>query len=178
MLNTITKERRNLILEWLFWCVLVAVLWAQTGSFSETITEYKFGADGWPKVVLLGLLIGATGQLVLGYVGLNPASETEEATAKKNISRKQQIAIFIVPLLYLWLMHRIGFFVATPIFIATYLLVLEVKNWRYIVGVTAFIYVFILLLFVRFFYVALPVGAWQFFYDISNTIITIVRIGT
>lgn len=74
-------------------------------------------------------------------------------------------------------MHRIGFFVATPLFIAAYLFVLEVRRIRPLVFVTLAVYGFVLLLFVRFFYVALPVGAWPSFYEINNQIITLVRIG-
>ena len=59
-------SRQVMILsEWLFWSVLALILWLQTGAFSEEIAEYKFGADGWPKMVILGLFVGATGQAVL-----------------------------------------------------------------------------------------------------------------
>lgn len=175
----INNKTNKLLAEWVFWCILVAIFWAQTGAFSEVITEYKFGADGWPKMVLLGLLIGATGQLAIGYYELkqNHGQGDEHKAPARVISRKQQIAIFVVPLIYLWFMHRVGFFIATPIFIATYLRVLEVRNLRYLFGVTAAIYLFVLTIFVRFFYVALPVGAWEIFYNINNQIITIVRLG-
>lgn len=169
----------KLIGEWLFWCLVVALFWMQTGAFSETIAEYKFGADGWPKVVLLGLLAGATGQLAIGYFEYknNPDAIAEDTTPKRVISRQQQIAIFVIPLVYLWFMHRMGFFVVTPFFIAVYLRVLEVKNWRHLIGVSAAIYLFVMFVFVRLFYVALPVGAWEVFYAINNQIITIVRLG-
>lgn len=175
-----TRATQKLVLEWLFWCVLISIMWMQTGAFSEDIAEYKFGASGWPKMVLLGLLVGATGQLVLGVLGLKSAdvepTKTDHVPSRK-ISRKQQIAIFVLPLVYLWLMHRMGFFVITPVFIVAYLWTLEVRDWRYLTGVTAFIYLFVMAIFVRFFYVALPVGAWPSFYDINNAIITIVRWG-
>ncbi len=176
------KKRINLLIEWLFWCGFVALLWAQTGAFSEIIAEYKFGASGWPKGVLIGLLIGATGQALVGYMELGKlggksASAPIDSEPKRKIRRHQQILIFVLPLFYLWLMHRIGFFVATPLFIMAYLRVLEVKAWRYLLGVTGVVYLFVLFVFVRLFYVALPVGAWPTFYDINNQIISIVRIG-
>ena len=174
-----SRATRYLTLEWLFWCVLIGIFWMQTDAFSENIAEYQFGASGWPKMVLIGLLIGATGQFGLGLLGLKSSGGEANASREpaRQISRPQQIAIFVLPLLYLWFMHRIGFFVATPIFILVYLRVLEVKRLTHLLAVTAFIYVFVLALFVRFFYVALPVGAWPTFYDINNQIITIVRLG-
>ena len=173
-----TREQK-LIGEWLFWSLLVTIMWLQTDSFSEPIAEFRFGADGWPKMVLLGIFVGATGQMALGlFEALRTQSQTKTDKAPpRQISRWQQIAIFALPLFYLWLMHRIGFFVATPIFIAAYLWVLEVRRLQPVLLVTAAVYGFVLLLFVRFFYVALPVGAWPYFYEINNQIITLVRLG-
>lgn len=171
--------------EWLFWSVLALILWMQTGAFSEEIAEYKFGADGWPKMVIGGIVIGATGQALLKLLDSRTAqdSDGEEAamaTPSMPISwrkRGQQIAIFGMPLLYLWAMHRIGFFVASPLFIAAYLYVLEVRNWRHILGVTVIILALLFYVFVRLFYVAVPVGAWESFYAINNEIITYIRLG-
>ena len=178
----------RLTLEWIFWCALVFVLWSQTGAFSEDIAEYAFGATGWPRAVLVGLLLGATGQWALGVLehragrggAARRATQREGGAgggAQRTVGRVQQVAIFAFPMLYLWLMHRVGFFVATPLFVMGYLMVLEVRDWRRLAGVTAAVYGIILLVFVRFFYVALPVGAWPAFYDINNWIITIVRWG-
>ena len=74
-------------------------------------------------------------------------------------------------------MHRVGFFVASPLFIMAYLWVLEVRNWRHILGVTAIILALLFFVFVRLFYVAVPVGAWESFYAINNEIITYIRLG-
>ena len=169
--------------EWLFWSVLAFILWMQTGAFSEEIAEYKFGADGWPKMVIIGILVGATGQAILKL--MDPSSEaaqgdTDQAQAPSTMTwqkRVQQLAIFGMPLLYLWAMHRIGFFVASPLFIAAYLWVLEVRTWRHILGVTAIILALLFFVFVRLFYVAVPVGAWEAFYAINNEIITYIRLG-
>lgn len=176
------SRRMMIVLEWLFWSGLALILWMQTGAFSEEIAEYKFGADGWPKVVIIGLVIGATGQAALKWLApqQQQASEPEDSASQERVSwrkRGQQIAIFGLPLLYLWAMHRIGFFIASPLFIVLYLYILEVRNWRHILGVTVIICVAVSYVFVRLFYVALPVGAWESFYALNNEIITYIRIG-
>lgn len=167
--------------EWLFWALLALILWMQTGTFSEGITEYKFGADGWPKMVIIGLFIGATGQAAFKYITPSEASETPKKTPPKDAmsgsKRLQQIAIFGLPLVYLFAMHRIGFFVASPLFIAAYLYVLEVRKWRHIISVTVITVALLFYIFVRLFYVALPVGAWEFFYMLNNEIIILIRWG-
>ena len=185
----------KIFVEWLFWSVLALILWMQTGAFSEEIAEYKFGADGWPKMVIGGIVIGATGQALLKLLDSGqsqdqrvddaPSAEGQVPISHQPISqlsvswrkRGQQIAIFGMPLLYLWAMHRIGFFVASPLFIAAYLYVLEVRNWRHILGVTTIILALLFYVFVRLFYVAVPVGAWEVFYSINNEIITYIRFG-
>ena len=180
-LGFLERASVKLVLEWLFWCALVAVLWSQTEAFSGGIAEYRFGAHGWPQMVLLGILIGATAQFFLEYLKLpkNKAKKTKTGKSTSHaINRYQQAAIFITPLIYLWLMHRIGFFVATPLFIAAYLRVLEVRDWRHIISVASCVYLVVLLIFVRFFYVDLPKGIWPGAYEINTQIITMVRFAT
>ena len=136
-------------------------------------------------MVLLGLFVGASGQLLLGLLSaknaqISPAGHTktdDKPSSEKHISRWQQLAIFGLPFLYLYIMHRIGFFVATPVFILAYLWVLEVRGWKPLLGVSVGVTLFIFVLFVRVFYVALPVGAWLSFYEINNQIIVLLRYG-
>ena len=52
---------------------------------------------------------------------------------------------------------------------------MEVRKVRLLFGVTATVYGLVLLIFVRLFYVALPVGNWPVFYDINNWIVVAVR---
>ena len=177
----INKIRYNQLIEWLIWMSLIAMLWAQTASFSEPIAEFKFGADGWPRVILASLAFGATAQLVLNMLSAksdrNADHAQRSASDSNSINRWQQISIFVLPFIYLWFMHRMGFFFVTPIFILVYLWILEVRRWTYLIGVSLGVYAFVLFVFVRLFYVAMPVGSWPMFYDFSNWIITIIRIG-
>lgn len=171
---------RGRIFEFAFWAVITAVLWWQTSLFAdETIAEYAFGADGWPKVVLLGIMLGATGQLLIGVLEARRQQQPSQSKvdAGKDGKRFQRIMIFVAPLLYLFLMQRLGFFFLTPFFIAGYLWILEVRKWHYLISVALAVYAVVLLIFVRIFYVALPVGSWELFYNINTAIISFVRIG-
>ena len=93
------------------------------------------------------------------------------------MSRYQVVAIFCLPLVYVFLMRRLGFFLATPLFIFAYLWTLEVRRWQVLVAVTLIVFAVVLLVFVRFFYVALPVGSWEWAYAINNAIVALVRLG-
>ena len=177
----INKIKQNQLIEWVIWIALAGLLWVQTGSFSEPIAEFKFGADGWPKVILASLAFGATAQLILNMFNAKSGESADlvqrAGSAGNPINRWQQFGIFAMPFIYLWFMHRMGFFFVTPIFILAYLWILEVRRWTYLICVSLGVYAFVLFIFVRLFYVAMPVGSWTIFYDFSNWIITIIRIG-
>ncbi|MBB4302748.1 hypothetical protein GGD81_001784 [Rhodobium orientis] len=176
------------ILEWIFWVGFAALVYAQTGYFDKKIPEYAFGATGWPRALTIAMIIGATGQFVYQMASIwrgkdlaaidgddsEPQANGKTATLG---SKLQRLGIFVVPLIYLYLMPRIGFYVATPIFVVVLLLLFEVRSVITIATVTAIVYGLALLVFTRFFYVALPTGRIEAFYDINNAIISIVRAG-
>ena len=198
MLAILRHPRYRPLLEWGGWCLLVLLLWQQTDHFAQPMSDFLFGADGWPKVVLLLLLLGASAQtiddLLKQRASTSSASKGQQGTktkttrpttdAKKNapsarhaMSRYQVVAIFCLPLVYVFLMRRLGFFLATPLFIFAYLWTLEVRRWLVLVAVTLIVFAVVLLVFVRFFYVALPVGSWEWAYAINNAIVALVRLG-
>ena len=167
-------------IEWAIWVGIAALAWAQTGRFNEEIAEYKYGASGWPKGLCIAMIVGATGQLLLRLVQGPPADDDNKAAEARSLSAWrwiQRIGIFVLPLIYLYFMPTLGFYVSTPIFIAVLLILLEVKNPLTILTVVAIVYGLILALFTRFFYVALPTGSEPPFYDWNNAIIEFVRIG-
>lgn len=171
------------ITEWAVWIAIVAILYSQIGSFDKEIAEYAFGATGWPLALCVGTVLGATGQLayqVLSRSGESAATDDAGSDAEAKLTGLrwlQRIAIFALPLLYLYLVPYVGFYLATPIFIVLLLLILEVKSPAAVVGVTVVVYGLVLFLFTRFFFVALPTGRITAFYDINNSIIGLARAG-
>ncbi len=181
MFDTLRRSRYRPLLEWGGWCLLVLLLWQQTEHFSQPMGEFLFGADGWPKVVLLLLLLGASAQTASDLIKQSAANTKREDTAtpssSKSMSWYQVAAVFCLPLVYVFLMRRLGFFLATPLFVLAYLWTLEVRRWQSLAAVTLTVFAVVLLVFVRFFYVALPVGSWEWAYAINNEIVSLVRAG-
>lgn len=186
------KPRLALCLEWGAWVALAAAGFWLTFDFDEPLDVYQFGASGWPRFILACIAVGATFQLVLGLLKGRrgaaapladnaPAEPTEgaaegaaEGPAGRAIS-PTLAGIFVLPLAYLLLLPRTGFFLTTPFFILAFLWILQVREVRLLFGVTATVYGLVLLIFVRLFYVALPVGNWPVFYDVNNWIVVAVR---
>ncbi len=177
------NEKLSIFLEWLTWLVLALVAYNITYEFDKPLEGYRYGATGWVRFVLISIVFGATLQAIFKHFRWEEveADEEDQADTLETESswrrRIRSISIFVVPLIYLWLVPRTGFYLTTPFFIAIYMVVLHVKGWKPFIIVPSIVYGLILLIFTRLFYVALPVGSWQAFYDINNAIIVTVRSG-
>ena len=182
------------VFEWLVWTAIVTVAFLQTGNFDREIADYAFGADGWPLAICTAIFIGATLQLAFrlqqnwrsssGRVdGIAEASSSAKRLVKSEDDRGsikpslQLASIFLLPFVYLVLTPRLGFYVTTPFFILGLLLLMQVRSLAALALVTASAYGIALLIFTRLFYVALPVGRVEPFYDINNAIVAFVRTG-
>lgn len=169
--------------EWLIWVGLAAVAYTQTANFDQAIAEYSFGATGWPRTICLAIVIGATVQFasVLRRARAAPlaASGAGESVSDSGFGAGvgTQLACMGLPLVYLFSMPTLGFFVTTPVFIVALLVLLQVRSWRVMLGVTGVVCGLILLVFTRLFYVALPVGNVEPFYGINNVIVQLARVG-
>lgn len=170
--------------EWLAWVSLAGLAYSQTGFFDQPIKEYAFGASGWPRVLCLAVIAGASGQLILQILArrrgdLPAGGEPGNAIAKpagiRNLA--QRAGIFLLPLIYLYAMPSVGFYVATPVFVVCLLLLLEVRSPTAIATVTAVVCSLVLLVFTRLFFVALPTGSIEAFYAVNNAVISAVRTG-
>ena len=166
--------------EWLLWVAIAGIAYSQTFYFDVTIPNYPIGATGWPRAVAALIAIGATLQFLHKLAGLSPETEADADSVDPSVRPArigQRIGIFGLPFLYLFVTPWIGFYVSTPIFVATLLLLLEVRSARAIAGVTLLVYGLVLVLFTRFFFVALPTGRIDAFYEINIAIIDFVRAG-
>lgn len=184
-MNVLLSSRSSLG-EWLAWAVLVAIVYSQVSNFDREIQEYAFGATGWPSAICLCILLGATGQLAFRIHAnwRNAAAGQLQAPKEPMISGFRftkagalTFGFFVLPFIYLYLAQRIGFYVATPFFILGLLALMQVRSASALVLVTVVVYGLALALFTRFFYVALPTGRIEFFYDINNAIIVLARTG-
>ena len=157
-------------------------MYSQTGLFDREIPEYRFGAVGWPRAICIVIAIGAVGQFIHHYISAHRTaggvSGTGGGGAQKSLAvTAKRAAIFVFPLLWLYCAPRLGFYLTAPFFVLGMLMLMEVRSAFNLAAVTAVIYALVLLLFTRFFFVALPVGRIQFFYDINVAIIGLARAG-
>ena len=84
-------------------------------------------------------------------------------------------ATFTLPLLYLVLLPRTGYFVTTPLFLVAYMLAFREDNLKYMLATTAGLYLGSLAIFSKLLFVPLPTGNWPGFYDFSNWLLEILH---
>lgn len=184
--STVTDTKQSnlywrYVAEWILWVFLVGVFYQQTTYFDKDIANYAFGATGWPRVVAIAVFLVATFQLVMQVHSLRKGLPVEASENKiESISLAQwmhRAAIFLWPFVFLFITPTVGAYISIPIFIVGFLLLLGVRNPLPIALVLVVVYGLTLLVFTRLFYVALPLGAEVFFYDLNVAIVELVRVG-
>lgn len=176
-----SKLKTNHKVETLIWLTIVAVFFVFSFEFNQEIEIYKFGATGWPRVILGLLLLVTLGNFLhlykkgseaqLGRVGI---SDVEEEISYDGIgSILKLIAILSLPLIFSWSLKPVGFYSATPVFIALTIMLLGEKRIKWVLGITLFIYLVLILLFMVILNAPLPQGNVSPFYDFSAFMLTL-----
>lgn len=172
---------QDLFIELGIWLTIAAGAFFLTFNFDQSLDVYRFGAASWPRVLILALAMGALVQFALTWyarrlVGIRETqsywSQLKESGAAFVV---KLVATFTIPLVYVYLLPRTGFYVTTPFFLAAYMYVMGERRTVHLMGSTLVIYGLSLLIFTRLLFVALPVGNWPGFYDVSNWLLVLIR---
>ena len=169
------KLDRSHLIEAGVWFSFFIVFFIASFEFNQPIEIYKFGATGWPRTVLLLLLLVLGGNIAYAYyqghaiqqgrVGI--ADDESEKTRYDLATSLRVVAALGVPFLYALSLKPVGFYSATPFFIAAIVYIFGERNMRRIMLVTILIYFIIMLIFMVILNAPLPQGNMSPFYDIS-----------
>ena len=172
-----SRLSRGQVLEVAFWLAFAGLAYAFSFGFDREIEIYRFGASGWPRVVIALIVVAALLQLYQSW-RQGPAKETAQQASGETSSRADLIRVAFVlglPVLYAALLDVSGFYFTTPIFIVAYLWLNGERRIGWLIGVPIFIYAFVLLVFTRLLYVGLPIGYVRPFYDFSNWLLVLIK---
>ena len=162
------------------WVTIVVVFFSFSFEFNQPIEIYKFGATGWPRVIL-GILFFVTlgniyhqykygSAIQKGRVGIAD-DDGDEIGDKSNGALFKTIAVLLAPFLYALSLKPAGFYFTTPFFILVIILLFGERRPRWIISITIFIYIFLLSLFMVALNAPLPQGNVSPFYDYSAFIL-------
>lgn len=157
-------KRNSHLIEGIVWLVFVLLAAAYTFDFDDPLPVYEWGPAHWPRVVLFGMFVAC---LWLLFVESRKKEDSEKVaqTPKTKIdvsTRVHMVLIFGLPVLYSFLIHRMGFLLITPFFLGLYMWVVGVKKIRTLIIMTVGIYAAILIIFVKLIFTYLPPGAGVF----------------
>ena len=167
-------DRKVSYFEGVFWLVFAGLAFFYTFQFDGPLPVYDFGPAHWPRMVLIGMFV-ATAWLIYSTWKRDvapPRTETEDSDDgdaaafefKKlgNLTRLRVALIFAVPVLYTFLMHKLGFLLTTPFFLFVYMRLMGVQRLRTLIIVTVSVYAMLVLVFVKLIFTYLPPGAGVF----------------
>lgn len=168
-----------------FWVAFAGLAYVFSFQFDREIEMYKFGAAGWPRVVIFLIVVAAAGQLIHilrskegdpGRVSRDLRASAVNATSRHHTSSVIRMGITLaLPLVYAGLLQYTGYYFTTPFFLAGYLYLIGERRVKWLIVVPLAIYIVLTILFTRYLYVGLPVGYWPGFYDFGNWLIVLIR---
>ena len=162
------------------WLLVAGAAFGFSLQFDRDVEMYRFGAAGWPRVVILLIFLAAMGQFILDLRKGREAAPEEPsgpgAAAGLDPGFMLRMGLTLaLPLVYASLLQGMGFYFLTPFFLAGYLYLTGEHRVIPLIAVPLGIYVVITLIFTRLLYVGLPTGYWPGFYDFGNWVVVFVR---
>ena len=167
-------------LETALWLFIAVTFFVYSYEFDQEIEIYKFNATGWPRTILIFLVIVTLGNFFHllrhgnavqpGRVGFAVEDENELHDKSKSSSLRL-LTILFTPFIFAYSLKPIGFYSAAPIFIVTIILLLGEIRVKWIFGITILTYVLLLVLFTMLLNAPLPQGYVSPFYDFSALIL-------
>ena len=169
------KLSRPDIFEAVFWLLISVIFFLVSFSFNQPIEIYKFGATGWPRVILFLMALVCLGNFYYAYSkgskaqeGRVGAKENDEPIEYTSIGQYFKTGmVLMLPLVYALSLKPVGFYSGTPIFIALIMIAWGERRVRFILINTILIYAILIVLFMLVLNAPLPQGNMSPFYDIS-----------
>ncbi len=177
------EHRRTALYEVFAWLLLTVFAYVLTFEFDDPLPVYDFGPAHWPRVVLICMFIATAWIFYSEFwkaehkAGMSESVAQDREDSTENLLEgldtrtKIRVAfIFILPVLYTYLMHKIGFILITPFFLFVYMMLMGVRRLRTLVIMTVSIYAALLIVFVKLIFTYLPPGV-GIFHKINGTIV-------
>ena len=169
------KLNTSHLIEAAIWTAIASIFYIYSFEFNQKIEIYKFGATAWPRSILFMLVLVVVGNLFYqrangssaqpGRVGI---SDDDLENVNKSLASFLNIGSFIaLPLIFAWSLKPVGFYAATPVFVALVIMLLGERRIKWVLGITLFIYILIIGLFMVILNAPLPQGTVSPFYDFS-----------
>lgn len=162
------------------WLAVAGLAFGYSFEFDRDIEFYKFGASGWPRVVIAMIFLGAVGQFIQDLRNAKTDAIYDPGYFSRFSEHGRRFVVrmgltLALPLLYAGLLQGMGYYFLTPFFLGLYLYLTGERRVKMVILVPLVIYGVITVLFTRVLYVGLPIGYWPGFYDFGNWVVVLLR---
>ena len=163
------------------WGLLVSLVFWLSFGFDDPLPHYPPGAAFWPRVIQLGMAIAAAVLLISRF--LPQTARDEAAHAPEYLDEVpddlsginwRTVAVFIVPLVWAYAMHKMGFLLVTPFFLIAFTWLMGVTRWRTLLSFGFGFYALLVIVFYKLIFTPLPMGA-GFFHSINGEILAVIQ---
>ena len=167
-----------------FWILLAVAAYAYSYEFDRGVEMYKFGAAGWPRVIIILTFVAAIGQLIHQLLARSESDTVSgidipaTAVAPPDHATSSYVRLGMIlglPIVYSAFLEHTGFYFTTPIFLVAYLFVTGERRPVWLIAVPALIFLLVSVIFTRLLYIGLPIGYWPGFYDMGNWFVVLLR---
>ncbi len=160
------RSRWTFLLEAGGWLLFILLAYIYTFQFDGPLPVYDWGPSHWPRVILLCMFAASLRLLYRDWrqsgLSSKSAGQTSEEEELDTSVKVRMVLIFVVPVLYTFLMHKMGFLLITPFFLFGYMWLMGVSRIRTLIILTVCIYSALVLIFVKLIFTYLPPGAGIF----------------
>lgn len=162
------------------WLVIAGAAYGFSLQFDRDIEMYKFGAAGWPRLIILLIALGALGQFAQDLRKGQDETAPEVAYLDRFGDHGSHFFLrmgltMALPIVYAGLLQGMGYYFLTPLFLIAYLYLTGEHRIKPLILVPLFIYAAVTIIFTRLLYVGLPTGYWPGFYDFGNWFVVVLR---
>lgn len=179
--NVSTRLRDRMIWEALAWIAFAGLVYFLTLDFDAPLPIYQLGAAFWPQVVVVIMVIAALTLLVSRFVrGVEGDAKDEQITHLDDLPAGtggvplNTLAMFALPLIWVYGLHQMGFLLSTPPFLIGFTWLMGVRRLRTLFGFSLGFYAMLVLVFYKLIFTPLPMGA-GWFHTISGEIIALIQ---
>jgi hypothetical protein len=175
------RKSYSAYVESLIWLALATGGLIMSLNFDTPTPQFELSPAFWPRAALVGIIIAASVLGIARYLfkGETPAYESTAASAEaaegKVVTNQHKLwAIFLLPVVYVFAMQHLGFYLVTPFFFVAFLILLGVQSWRTIVLVTVGFNAAIVLIFVKLLFTPMPAGG-GIFYTLNGMFLGLIQ---
>lgn len=166
--NAGARARNGPVWEPVGWLIFAGVVFYMMLDFDAPLPTFKFGAAFWPKIIIAIIAIAGLVLLASRFIPdrTRTRSEVEAAFSEGDASQERlsplTVVMFILPMIWVYGMHKMGFLLVTPFFLFAFTWLMGVRQPEKLIGFSIGFYAVLVLVFYKLIFTPLPMGAGSF----------------